>query len=376
VAFAVLAAAGCNDDQPPGPEPSPLARPAAAGSARALPPPRLRADLARLEAEAGLRDPTDSPPPSGDLRGEIAAFAGLDACARDRVLGDPLLGDVVESMGYDTLVLDACRMLEALKTEDPKPCKSIALSALRARCEISVAVVTRRPELCPMTAPPGRSAARDPACLARASRDDRLCAAALAADRPTCAALVLGDPGKCAGNSVCLRQVARWRTLIEKPADHRPFPARARVDLHGTGETPDPATPSFDLTDTAQQGAVLTRLGGGRTKVAVGSAPPTTVGLKDTQPRLLLEIVVSPADLGKGEHVLGPGQIKIDLLVPGVQDRALTTVADAKLSGCSIGEETGSPVKLTLAATLYEAPKKYAAKIEIETFVRDVVGTK
>jgi hypothetical protein len=325
-----------------------------------------------------VRDPDDLPPPSGDLGSEVAAFAGLEACVRARRLADPLLGDVIESMGYDTLVLDACRMLAALKTEDLKPCKSLALSTLRVRCEISVAVLTGKPALCPLAAPAGRSASRDPTCLARASRDERLCAAAGALDRATCSALVLGDPGKCMGNAVCVRQVARWRTLIQKPAEHRPFPAQARVDLRGLDRTPDPAIPSFDLTDAARQGAVVHRLGGGRTKVTFGSAPALSLGIGDAaaQPSLLLSVVVSPVDLGHGEHPLGPGRITMDLLVPTVGKRSFTTVTDAKLTGCAIGAETGSAVKLSLSATLHQAPDTYAVTIEIETFVRDLVGEK
>jgi hypothetical protein len=329
-----------------------------------------------MQSDAGLGGPTDSPPPSGDLRSEIDAFTTLDACARARTLGDPLLGDVVESMGYDTLVLDACRMLEALKAQDPKPCKPIALSALRTRCETSVAVRAGKPALCPVTAPPGRAASRDPECLARASRDERLCAAAIAPDRPTCTALVLGDPAKCAGNATCVRQVARWRALIEKPADHRPFPAQGHIDVRGAEGTPDPATRSIDLVDVAHQGAVLTRLAAGRTKVTIGSSAPLAPRVSDEKPRLLVEIVVSAADLKKGAVALGPGQIKIDLFAPKIQERSLATVADAKLTGCALGPDVGSPVKIALEATLYDAPKKYAVTIDIETFVRDVIGEK
>jgi len=338
--------------------------------------PKLQADFARLTAEAGLAEPTDVPPPSGDLRAEIDAFTDLDACARTRKLADPLLGDAIESMGYDTLILDACRMLEALKAKDPKPCNPIALSALRARCQISVAVLASKPALCPVTAPPGRSAARDPTCLARASRDERLCAAAQATDRPTCVALTLADPGRCMGDAVCVRQVARWSGLIEKPGEHRPFEAQARVDLHGIDGTPEPSAASFDLTDVARQGAVVSRLGAGRTKLTVGTGSALAAGLRDgaSQPRLLLEIVVSSTDLGKAERPLGPGQITIDLSLPKVGRRPLTTVADAKLGALEIGPEVGKPVKLALAATLLDAPNKYAAKIEIETFVRDIIG--
>jgi hypothetical protein len=293
-----------------------------------------------------------------------------------RRLADPLLGDVIEAMGYDTLVLDACRMIEALKTADLKPCKPIALSALRARCETSVAALTGKPALCPVNATAGRSVSRDPTCLARASRDERLCAAAGAADRPACAALVLGDPKRCMGNTVCVRQVARWQTLIEKPAEHRAFPAQARVDMRGLDKTTASAIPSFELTDTARQGAVVRRIGGGRTKVTIGSAPTPATALTyaTAEPSLFLEMVVSPADLGKGDHPLGPSQITMDLLVPKLSKQSFATVANAKLTSCSIGAETGSPLKLALSATLYQAPNTYSVQIEIETFVRDLIG--
>jgi hypothetical protein len=193
-----------------------------------------------------------------------------------------------------------------------------------------------------------------------------------------CSALVLGDPGKCMGNAVCVRQVARWRTLIEKPAEHRPFPAQARVQLHGLDKTPDPAIASFELVDAARQGAVVHHIGGGRTKVTFGSAPTPSLGIEDAgaQPRLWLQFVVSPADLAQGEHPLGPGRITMDLLVPTVDKRAFSTIDDAKLTGCAIGTEIGSPVKLSLSATLRQAPDKYAVTIEIETYVRDLIGDK
>jgi hypothetical protein len=62
--------------------------------------------------------------------------------------------------------------------------------------------------------------------------------------------------------------------------------------------------------------------------------------------------------------------------VPSVDKRAFSTIDDAKLTGCAIGTEIGSPVKLSLSATLRQAPDKYAVTIEIETFVRDLIGDK
>jgi hypothetical protein len=377
VVFFVLLGAACNRT-PSRPEPPPAPRPTATGSAGAAASARLLAEIAKLEAEAGLRGLADSPPPSGDLRGEIDSFAGLDACVKERSLGDPLLGDVIEALGYDTLVLDACRMLEALKTKDPDLCKSIALSAFRFRCETSAAVLAGNPALCPIAAAAGRSASRDPTCLARATRDERLCAAAIPPDRPTCAAMVLADPRKCTGDALCVRQVTRWRALIEKPAEHRPFPAQGRVELHGLDKTPDPPAVSFDLSAVARQGAALRRGAGGRTTVVLGSAPMPSAGRADgpAEPRLSLELVLHEADLGKGERPLGPGQIMMDLRLPKFADRSFGTVTDAKLLGCTLVPKTGSPVKLALTATLTDTPNKYAVKVEIETFVRDVIGGK
>jgi hypothetical protein len=378
VTLTVLPGPGCkNNPEPPSEPPHPVPPPAAPSASPAERSPRLAGALARLEDESKLHETTDVPSPSGDLRHDIEAFTTLDDCTRTRRIADPLLADVVESMGYDTFVRDACRMLEALKAKDPKPCRPIALSALRARCETSVAVLAAKPELCPVTETAGRSVGRDPTCLARASRDPRFCAAALAADRPACTALVLGDANACARDAACRRQVARWRTLIEKPGELRPFAARAQVEVHGLGSTPEPSTPVFDLDDIARQGALVTRLGGGRTKITVGATPaaPTHIAGEHAEPGLLLELVVSAADLTRGEHSLGPAQVTLDLRAPGIREQPLTTVANATLTRCSVGTEVKSPVDLALKATLLDAPQRYAVTIDVETFVRDVIGT-
>ena len=338
---------------------------------------KLRDEIARLAAEAGLPAPADPLAPGGDLRSDIDAFAGLDACVRARTPTDPLLGDAIESIGYDTLVRDACRTLEALKSKDPSRCKPILLSSLRARCESSVAIFTGKPDLCPITAMHGRISSRDPTCLARASRDERLCLGALAPDRAACEALVLGDPTRCAGNPGCVRQVARWSSLAEKATAHRPFPAHLDVDVHVLGEAPDADAWSFQLPDLVQAGAVLTRIGGGRVKVAIGS-PRTSLWpeahLATAQPKLFLELVLSPKELEKGEHLLGPAQITMDLLLPKVALLSAATAKEIGLESSRLVPEVGSPAKLELAATLLDGTKTYALKMRLETFVRDVMG--
>ena len=134
-----------------------------------------------------------------------------------------MIGDAIDALGYDTLIGDACRVLEALKAKDARRCRPIAASSLRARCETNVAVLVGDPRLCPLTAL-GKGDARDPLCLARASRDERLCAAMISSERASCKAMVNGRADECHGDESCVRQVERWKWVLEK--------ARAAHTLH------------------------------------------------------------------------------------------------------------------------------------------------
>src|ERR1044071_6588769 len=73
--------------------------------------PAVRRELEQIEAEAGIELAVDPSPPSGDLKSDIESFTTLDACVRARAMADPLLGDAIEALGYDTLMRDACRIL-------------------------------------------------------------------------------------------------------------------------------------------------------------------------------------------------------------------------------------------------------------------------
>src|SRR4051812_24208916 len=161
------------------------------------PPRGMREELARLEAEAGIEDSIDPPAPPGNLKAEIESFAGLDRCVRAHTLRDPLLGDAMDALGYDTLTRDACRVLAALPAKSTESCKPIVASPLRHRCESYVAVFTENPKACPTLEGTSTLGARDPSCLARAAKDERLCAAASPPDRVTCRALVRGQISDC-----------------------------------------------------------------------------------------------------------------------------------------------------------------------------------
>src|SRR5262249_3525706 len=152
------------------------------------------------------------------------------ACVRARTIADPLIGDAIEALGYDALTRDACRVLQALKEKRSDACKPIVSSALRARCETYVAVLKGDPSACPSNGS-GRLAARDPVCLARASRDERLCAAALVTERTRCRALVLGKKAECGQDEACVRQIERYKDLFEKPTSRPPLPAHLRIEV-------------------------------------------------------------------------------------------------------------------------------------------------
>jgi hypothetical protein len=354
------------------------------------PPRRLKQDLERLESEAGIEMATDPAPPSGDLKHDIESFTTLDACVRARATTDPLLGDAIDALGYDTLIRDACRILEALKTKDKERCKPIIASPLRARCESYVATFAGNPNLCPIVESGGKVASRDPVCLARASRDERLCAAALPSDRATCRAQVLGDATECGKDESCVRQVERYKTLLDKPSSHTPFASRIHLDLAAEKGTPDPAVKSFDFDDVAAAGAVV-RIAGDKVRVSLGtpkSALWTPWDAPLASPKLFIELSVASKDVPKAPLVaaknqaaspappteLGTGDLTVDLLLPKVASLSALTATDRKLEIAQVATEVGGPVKFVLTIQMREAPRAFDARIEVETFVRDVVG--
>src|ERR1019366_5592349 len=58
--------------------------------------------LTALYADAGLEVGGAPPAPAGDLKAEIARFTTLDACVNERARVDPIVGDALEAIGYDT----------------------------------------------------------------------------------------------------------------------------------------------------------------------------------------------------------------------------------------------------------------------------------
>src|SRR5580692_11052848 len=94
--------------------------------------------------------------PPGDLHAEMESFTTVEACVQQRAHIDPMLGDALEAIGYDTFFADACRVVDAAKAGDAKRCLGIATSALRMHCRAAVAQLRATPNACPWTQPSRR----------------------------------------------------------------------------------------------------------------------------------------------------------------------------------------------------------------------------
>ena len=392
---------GCDDDAAP--SPSELAAQAAAdprsppsGSARSNSElgsasrdevaRRIAQELEALEAEAGIERGHDPPAPGGDLMHDLEAFTTLDACARAHRVTDPVVADAVDTLGYDTLVRDACRTLQALKSKNSKLCQTISASPVRQRCESLVAILAGEPALCPLVPGAGAMAAREPVCLARATRDERLCNAASPADRAGCKALVRGRSSDCGSDERCVRQVERYRTLLEKPASHAPFPARLHVEFESERGKAEKYEGAFDLDDVAAAGAIA-RPTGDKVRLMIGT-PKTGLwpswDSPDATPLVFLALSVPtkmPSSAGKGAAgwgadgapgwVLGASDLSLDLLIPRIAMLSGTLASDRRVVIENASASAGSPIRLTLTTTVSDAPRAFRVKIELETFVRD-----
>ena len=326
---------------------------------------RLQDDLRKLSLEAGI-EPPSPPPPSGSLLDEIEAFDSLDACTERLASVDPLLGDALDALGYESLVRDACRLLEALATRDPKRCAPILAGPLRARCEADVATLVGNPEICPQS-----SAGRDPLCLARAHRDARYCSALSHAEKTSCEAIVSGNPSLCNEDAHCRRQIARWAPFFESPVESTPFAAELFVEV----ENADGSVVDFDLGDLSAKGAVV-RKTKGRYEISLGTKPVGAV-VKAAEPSMpigffLFKLPLHSKDVGS--LPLDPLEARFELLVPGF---GLLTSAGGQAKGAfhltRFSPEPGGEIAFELEAKVADAGRVLPLRAKVRTFVRDLV---
>ncbi|MGO8992307.1 MAG: hypothetical protein ACLQVI_03190 [Polyangiaceae bacterium] len=329
----------------------------------------------RPEIDAGFAlERPDPLPPAGDLRDDVERFTTLDACVAQHAVIDPLIGDAVRSIGYDTLLRDACRIPQAIKLKDPTPCMAITASSLQNRCEALVAMALQDPEKCPWYSPTEKQLGRDPSCLAIATRDPRTCGASLDSTQATCEALASGDQTRC-GKGVgderaqCAHEMERDRTLLAGEHEaHDTTPPRAHLDIHGVGGTKDPPSTDVDLSSTVVGGAVVAAVTLGGAGIVLARDVESALRLPSRVERPHLTAMV--------EFEAGaPKLTKLDLTVPKIPEMTCPS------SHCSLvvvvpkaDPKRGAPLSATIDGTIETPAGTYQVKLQIDTFVRDVVG--
>lgn len=331
---------------------------------------------------AAVEIATDPPLPAGDLKSELERFTHVTACVADHSAVSPLVGDAIGAIGYDTLLHDACRMLESAKLKEATRCASIESRALRARCATYVAWVTSRPDDCPLTIEGEPQSGRDPTCVAVAARDPRLCRAAPSARRGTCEALVSRSEAPCAQalparKAACLRELARFRAVLAPPLTGlAELPAAsARWTLHGDKGTADPPSPQVDATADVEHGVVLVVARSravARIGLVDGSGPLHSITGAVRATRVAVTLLAEGLG-GKSEDI----RVRVERLVVEVPGE-VPLVSEGSAAGCTarasaFGEARGAPVRVTLACPIASGTKAYRVDGELTTFVRDRV---
>lgn len=320
-----------------------------------------------LGIDAGELEPrVDPPAPAGDLKAEVDAFTTVDACIQQRAALDPVVGDALEAIGYDTIVRDACIVLDAAKSKDARRCKEIDATPLETRCEATVAEIAGDPEGCPFEIPTRPERGREPACLALASRDARLCAAAFdAPTRVTCEAIAAHDAEPCkrlpmrGDQARCARDEKRMASAIAAAdaASGWSSPASAKATLGGDAIAVD-----------ASRGVVVLEMVDGA-HLVVGAAserePSFLVPSPNAGATLRMDLVV-PSDPKKAKladlFVEQPG--KPGTMVGGAKAAAMTVMVR------KFEKRRGGAVELTVEGQVDEHTRFRA---EVTTFVRDLV---
>jgi hypothetical protein len=355
------------------------------------------AQLLHVDA-ADLEPSVDPPAPPGDLKAEIDQFTTVDACVQQRARVDPLLGDALEAIGYDTFLRDACRVLDAVKARDDKRCEAIDASLLRERCAVTFAEIMGDADACPWQISTRPDRGRDTACVAIALREPRLCTAVEA--RPMaaiCEAITEHDPAPCnelssrSEQTRCARAAQRWYNAIPAADATVPLLPTATGKLHVTGADGG-AWIESDLTADVARGVVLLQQRDG-TRLVIGPLSAAGPGFIAPSPHvratLALELMVplhlpsrekdgtstAPGGPHQAERPLAEGRIeRIELLLPGHTPLATPAVRSTLIARIDKFEPVrGGEVKLSISGELDGEGASRRVQADLTTFVRDIV---
>jgi hypothetical protein len=335
----------------------------------------LGVDAQELESKA------DPPPPAGDLASDINAFTTIEACVESRKPMDPLLGDALDAIGYETFLRDACRVLDAAKAQDGRLCAAIDASVLRERCNATVAEVAGQPDTCPWEVAARPENGRDAACVAIALRDRRLCAGAnRGAARATCEAIAAQDTAVCgrlpgrAPQDRCVRTARRWKTTMAAPREAlRPLVSAGVVAFSQVSAAEgDASVTTVDFGPDLERGVVLVKQRDG-IRFTIGR--PAGAGAEAIGPSphlsasLALDLFV-PSERGVTSATLE----RAVLLVPGrTPIAALPTRSTLQAKLENFEPARAGTLKLAVDGDMKDAESIWHVHAELTTFVRDVV---
>lgn len=349
--------------------------------------------LAALGVDASvLGDPIDPPAPAGDLKVELDRFVNVDTCVNERSKLDPLIGDALGAIGYETFLRDACRLLEAAKDKKRETCDRIDSSALRTRCQSWVAMIAQAPDQCPMQFEGLVTRGRNASCVAIAAKDPRLCAGeSRTVQRATCDALVTRDPAKCDSllpthRPLCQREVARWRSVLAPPLEGlEKLPVvKGKISLRGVAGTPDPPTPDVDVGADFARGAVvvtgresvLAGAGAHRLRVEIGTLVESEAARIAASPQKKTRVgLATVIESSSAKDAKQSGTIqKLELELPGEAPIVAPPAScDCRLTTARASTQRGGEIAIVVDGTVSAAGKSYKIALDLVTFVRDVV---
>ncbi|HSO31194.1 MAG TPA: hypothetical protein VLT33_01725 [Labilithrix sp.] len=329
-------------------------------------------------------DTADPPPPAGDLKADLDRFVNVETCVKERANLDPLVGDGLRAIGYDTFLRDACRLLEAAKDKKRETCDRIDSSPMRARCQSWVAIVAQTPDACPLQFEGVATRGRNVTCLAVAGKDPRLCAGEpRTATRATCEALASRDEAKCdvlipPDRPGCKREVARWRSLLAPPLTGMPALAasRGKLSVKGDSGTADPPTSEADLaSELARGGVVVTSRERARVELGmIGESETSRIAPSpNRRPRLGLAVLLEPGTTPKDPQKALLERLELEipgeatLVYPGVR-------CECRVTTSRVERTRGGEIALALQGTISAGSRSYKIDVDLATFVRDVVS--
>jgi hypothetical protein len=364
ILFATMLLA-CEKDERPPPRVTEPPTPAA---------PSVVASKLKLDASLELEsDPIVGPP--GDLLVEAAAFTTVEECAKKHAPTDPLLLDAIEALGYETILRDTCRTLEALKSKNIGACKPIEVPRLRARCESSYAMAMQDVNQCPML---GSEEGHDPLCLAIAARTPALCAGVdTFENRVTCEVTFRGDRATtaCSGLGLaakvrCERFATRMRGYMSDAKALTLTPPIFRLALEPEDGS---AKIDVDLSREIARGVLVTEARGQR-RVRIGYArhQAGTLYVPSANQRARMSLV---ATTGK---TLGTATIEhMEIEVPGRPSYVVPGArCDCNVRVIALGTTRGDDVDIEVSGTVGVLPNVVKVRAQMKTFVRDYVQEK